>query len=199
MFLAAIPVLGSLAEDAASDGTFGPPDVDGRLLRGHVTGTERRVTAGRDWIPEDPSFRFEAEPADTLGLALYLYERDDGRLRRGLVECFGSDTWPVTVRDDPDWARVWKELVSRVAPVLEGASGVTIVLKVLAAIAGVLPAVIKELRKDDLIAAQVLTAPLDDETSFVSRELVFAGTPGRGSYVVEVTLSQVHGTRGLLL
>ena len=192
VFLAAIPVLGTLDPAAVDGSTLGPADINGRLLKGHLTRTERRVRGGREWIPDPSSFRFEASPDETLGLALYLYERDDGRLRRGIEEAFQKGTWPVTVRDDPDWAKVWRDLVSRVVTLDEPATGPAIVVKVLSAVVAVLPEVIKALRKDDLIAARVLTAPLNDSTSFISRALRFEGDQGVAAYGMEVTLSRVH-------
>jgi len=197
VFLVAIPVLGTFGPGVVDAETIGPGDVTGNLLEGHVTGVRRRVRAGDAWIPKNPWFRFDAREGDVLGLALYLYERDDGRLRRALLESFRNRTWPVTVRDDADWARVWSDLLSRITPVDAEAGALAIVLQVLAGVVAVLPAVFKELKKDDLIDARVLTAPLDEATSYVSREVVFEGRDGQASYVVEVTLSRVRGEGGL--
>lgn len=192
IFVAVVPVLGRLNPGAVEGTELCPESVDGRLLRGHVTEVQKKVRQNDEFCPGDPSFVFSAETSDTLSLAMFLYERDDGRLRKELLEKFSASRWPVTIRDDPDLAKVWEDFLKKgIADLASISWGVgSILVKLLQGVVVVLPSLIKELRKDDLIAAREYTVALNDSETFLSREFEFIGKNGRARYEVSMTLSK---------
>jgi hypothetical protein len=100
IYCVAIPVIGKTQDDTIDFHHIDPNKIAGRVLSGKVSTVQNRVKSGEAWKPTMEPIEIDTGDDTALCVLLVLFEEDNGKLRKELIEKFSKGSWPIDLPDE---------------------------------------------------------------------------------------------------